>query len=137
MNKVFLETSFLIRYFTADDKKKFKDCMLLVEAIEKGGKLRPYTSNIVLLEILYVLTKVYKFSKKETLEGIKKVIAMRNLTLIEKADSKKALALFEKHNIKYADCLITTQIPKGVKLVSYDEEFAKIKIPTSNPADFI
>lgn len=137
MEKIFLETSFFIRYFTADDKEKFEDCRELLEATEKG-RLRPYTSNIVLLEILFVLTKVYKFSKKEALEGIKKVIAIRNLTLVEKSDSEKAFGLFEKYNIKYADCLISTQVPKGVKLVTYDEEFSKIKnLILTTPRDFV
>jgi len=130
VEKIFLETSIFIRYFTADDKKKLKDCFRLLEIIENEGKFRSYTSNIVILEILFVLTRVYKFSKKEVLEGIQKILSLRNITLVEKTDTKVALALFKKYNIKYADCLISTQIPKGTKLVSYDEEFAKIKTLT-------
>ena len=51
VNKVFLETSFFIRFLTADDEEKFRDCLKLLETIE-NGKLRPYTSNVVIFEIL-------------------------------------------------------------------------------------
>ena len=125
--KVFLETSIFIRYFTADDKKKFKDCVHLLELIEKGAKVRPYTSNIVLLEILFVLTRVYKFSKKEVLEAVQKILNLRNLTLIEKTNTKEAMKTFQRLNIKYADCLIATQVPAGATIVSYDADFSKIK----------
>ena len=127
MNKIFLETSFFIRYFTADDKKKLGDCIKLLETIERAGKFRPYTSNIIILEILFVLTRIYKFSKKEVLGAIKRVITIRNLTLIEKSDTERALSLYKKLNIKYADCLIATQIPKDAKIVTYDTDFSKIK----------
>lgn len=136
MDKVFLETSVFIRYFTADDAKKFKACLKLIEVIE-NGRFRSYTSNIVVFETIFVLTRIYGFSKKEVLEGIKRILGLRNLTLIETSNTKEAIKLFEKYSIKYPDCLIATQVPTGVKLVSYDTDFSKIKtVSTSTPADF-
>lgn len=138
MDKVFLETSVFIRYFTADDKKKFKDCVHLLELIEKGSKIRPYTSNIVILEILFVLTRIYKFSKKEILEAIQKILDLRNLTLIEKTSTREATATFQRLNIKFSDCLIATQVPKDTKIVTYDTDFSKIeRIHLATPADFL
>lgn len=137
MAKVFLETSFFIRYFTEDDERKFKDCVKLLEIIEKG-KVRPYTSNIVIFEILFVLTRLYKFSKKEVLDGVDRILAIRNLTLIETTNTKAAIRLFKKYNVKYPDCLIATQVPAKTKLVSYDADFSKIKtVSPSTPADFL
>ena len=136
MVKVFLETSFFIRYFTGDDQKKFQDCIRLLETIE-SGRLRPYTSNVVIFEILFVLTRIYQFSKKEVLEAVKKILALRNLTLVEKTNTKEAIKIFKKINIKYPDCLIATQIPKGARIITYDEDFDKIpQILTAKPADF-
>ncbi|OGD92618.1 hypothetical protein A2697_00455 [Candidatus Curtissbacteria bacterium RIFCSPHIGHO2_01_FULL_41_44] len=136
MEKIFLETSVFIRYFTADDKKKFKDCVRLLEIIEKG-KARPYTSNIVIFEVLFVLARIYKFSKKEVLEGIQKILDLRNLTLVEKTNTRKALETFQKLNIKFPDCLITTQVPRNSKIATYDEDFAKIKtLSVTDPLNF-
>ena len=125
VDKVFLETSIFIRYFTADDKRKFKDCVKLLEFIE-NGKFRPYTSNIVIFEILFVLTRLYGFAKKETLAGIKKILGIRNLTLIETTNTKEAIKIYEQLNVKFPDCLIATQVPAGAKLVSYDADFSKV-----------
>ena len=136
MNKIFLDTSIFIRYFTADDEKKFRDCVKLLKTIEKEGKIRPYTSNIVMLEVLFVLTRVYKFSKKDELDGVQKILNLRNLTLIDKTDTERALKLYKKHNIKYADCLIASQLPSGIKLITYDEEFSKLKaLSVSTPTE--
>lgn len=130
MDKIFLETSFFIRYFTADDKKKFQDCVKLLETIE-NGRFRTYTSNIVIFEILFVLTKIYGFSKKEVLDAVEKVLDLRNLTLIETTKTKDAIKLFNKYNVKYPDCLIATQVPLKTKLISYDQDFQKIKTISS------
>lgn len=125
MKKVFLETSVFIRYFTQDNKEKHADCLKLFELIE-SGKIKPYTSNIVLLEIIFVLHRVYKFPKTEVLSAIGDLLKMRNLVLRERTDTRIALKYFADLNIKYADCLLATQIPAGATLVTYDSDFAKI-----------
>lgn len=125
VKKVFLETSVFIRYFTQDNKEKYADCLQLFELIE-SGKIKPYTSNIVLMEIIFILNKLYKFSKAEVLAAISELLRIRNLTLIERTDTKTALAHFADFNTKYADCLLSTQIPTGTSLVTYDADFAKI-----------
>lgn len=137
MIKVFIDTSVFIRFLTRDNQQKFEDCKKFFELIE-DGKLRSYTSNIVILEIQFVLIRIYKFSKDKVLNDINSILDLRNLVLIEKTNTQKALKTFSKHNIKYADCLIATQVPKNTKIVTYDDEFSKIKeIPHSQPANFL
>lgn len=137
MTKVFIETSVLMRFLTADDTRKFQDCLTLFEKIEQG-QIRPYTSNMVILEALFLLTKLYKFPKAKVLTDLHKVLTLRNLTLIEKTDTRVALNLFAKFNIKYADCLIATQVPKTITLLTYDEDFKKLTgFKISTPAEVI
>lgn len=137
MVKVFVETSVFMRFLTADDPQKFKDCVVFFEKIEQG-KIRPYTSNVIILEILFLLTKLYKFPKSKVLQDMSKILNLRNITLVEKTDTRKALKMFSQHNIKYADCLITTQISPQTTLVTYDEDFAKLKIlQTATPKEII
>lgn len=135
MKKIFIETSVFIRFLTKDDKRKLQDCIRLFRRVEVG-KTRPYTSNIVIQEILFVLTRIYNFSKSEVIKDIQKILELRNMSLIEKTDTKTALGLFKKHAVKYGDCLIATQVPKGVKLVTYDKDFSKIKaLAVTTPAE--
>lgn len=126
MTRIFIDTSVFIRLLTSDLKEKYEQSKRLFELVE-SGKLIPYTSNIVLAEIIFVLTRIYKFPKRNILKDTKVVLQTRNLTLLEETDSLQALKLFRKYNAKYQDCLIATQVPRGVKLVTYDKDFSKMK----------
>lgn len=126
MKKIFIDTNVWLRFLVADDQKQFAACQELFEKVEEG-KLRVYTSTIVLLEIIYTLTSFYKVTKKEILEDIKNILSARNLTLIEKTNFTAALDLFSQCSIKLADCLIISQIPNGAALCTFDQEFKKIK----------
>lgn len=133
--KVFLDTSVFIRFLTRDDEKKFSQCFQLFELIQ-SGKIKPYASNIVIQEILYVLTKIYKHPKVNVLMDIDKILSLRNLTLIERTNTTDALSLFRKYKIKYGDCLIATQVPRATTLITYDADFSKIrKLKPTTPAN--
>ncbi|MDO8576893.1 MAG: PIN domain-containing protein [Candidatus Daviesbacteria bacterium] len=123
--KVFIDTNIFIRFFTHDLEEKVPECERLIELIQ-DGKVKPCISNIVILELIFVLTRQYKFKKESVLKALKKLLSLRNIMVVEVTKTEGALQLFMKHNIKYTDCLIATQIPKGVTLVTYDSDFSKI-----------
>jgi|WetSurMetagenome_2_1015567.scaffolds.fasta_scaffold842915_1 predicted nucleic acid-binding protein len=123
--KVFLDTNIFILFFVADDAEKHNACVQFFTAIQEG-EIRPYTSNIVLFECIYVLLKVYKFPKNRVYEAIDRIIAMRNMTVVDSTDTSKALKIWRRYDIKYADCLIACQVGSGIVLCTYDEEFNKI-----------
>ena len=58
---------------------------------------------------------------------MKAILASRNLTLIEKTNWRQAIELYQQHNIKLADCLIASQLAKGVILCTYDQDFKRLK----------
>ena len=89
------------------------------------------------MEILFILTRFYRFPQKKVLDAIKKILRLRNLTLIEKTDTPRALRMLAKYKVKYGDCLIATQIPKGVTLVSYDKDFDKLGVGRKEPAELL
>lgn len=122
--KIFIETSVFIRFLTHDDPVKYEHCKLLFEQVE-AGTLRPYVSNVVILEIVFVLTRLYKFEHDVVHEAIQKLLTLRNITVIEKTNTNQALQYWNSHNIKYGDCLIASQVPTGVTLVTYDSDFEK------------
>lgn len=125
MKKVFIDTSVFIRFLTQDDREKFEECESFFKEIELG-KLRPYASNIVILEIIFVLARIYKFPLKTILTRLKVLLQLRNLNLIEKTNTPQALKLLGRFDVKYGDCLIATQLPVRALLVTYDEDFKKM-----------
>lgn len=135
-NKIFIDTSVFIRFLTQDDRKKYEECKKIFEMIQ-DGKFRPYISQVVILEIVFVLTRIYSFSKERVLEAIDELFRLRNITIIEKTDTKKALRLYSLYRIKYQDCLIATQLPTDTILLTYDGEFDKIsKLKCISPDEY-
>lgn len=136
MKSVFLDTSIFIRFFSKDDVRKAEQCISLFKRVELGA-LRPYTSNIVLQEIHYVLLRRYRFPKAQILGDLQRILRLRNMTLVEKTDTPAALNMLSKYNVNYGDCLIATQIPKRVVLVSYDKDFDKLGILRKEPSELL
>ena len=137
MKKVFLDTNVWLRFLVGDQKEQYETCKKLI-ALNEEGKLKIYTSTIVLLEIIYTLSSFYRVRKKTVISDIKAILSARNLTLIEKTNFKKALSFYQRYNIKLADCLIASQLPKDVALCTYDQDFRKIKnITTITPEEIV
>lgn len=137
MKQIFIDTNVFLRYLVDDQSLQHKDSMALIEACE-SGRFRPYTSGVVLSELIFVLIKLYKQPKKEVLDSIDKLLLIRNLTLIDKTNTPPALAFYRKFNVKFGDCLIASQIPAKAALITYDKDFSKFKLELSaTPAEIL
>jgi predicted nucleic acid-binding protein len=135
--KLFIDTNIWLRFLLADQKKQFEDCQKLFNLNEQG-KIKIYTSTIVLLEIVFTLASFYQIKKAAIIADLKAILEARNLTLIEKTDFNKTLSLFEAYQTKLADCLIASQLPRDTLLCTYDQDFKKIKTLASlTPAEYL
>lgn len=133
--KVFLDTNFLLRYYLKGNPEQFETCKNLILQIEEG-KFKVYTSALVFLEISYVLKSVYKFPLSDIIDVLDSIFTIRGITIIDKTNTKIALQFYKKYEIKFTDCLIASQLPKDIILVSFDEELSKIKdIVVKKPKD--
>ena len=122
---IFLDSNILLRYLVADHHEPFEDCRALIVNIQKGT-IQPYMSSIVLLEVAFVLSSVYKVPRSEIIKDIMAILELRGLVVVEITHFREAFKLHQKMKIKLADCLIATQVPKGVILVTYDRDFTKL-----------
>lgn len=135
--KIFLDSNILLRFYTQDNPSSYKVCNDIL-SLCRDGQLIPYSSNVVIQEIIYVLVRLYKFPKPKVHAAIVDMLKIRNLTLIEKTNTKLAIAYFKRFSIKFADCLIATQLPKGVMLCTYDTDFTKIKkLSVADPKEIL
>lgn len=135
--KIFLDTNLWVRFFIQDIQDQYQTTKDLLRRIEEG-ELTAYTSTIVLLELQYVLQKLYKLSFKDMLIVFETIQKIRRITIIEKTNFGLALKFYKQYRIKFPDCLITSQLPKDIILVTFDEELSKIKeIEVKNPKQII
>lgn len=124
--KVFLDSNIFLRYLVPEQEESHKQCSTLIKLAEEG-LLIPYVSNMVIAEIVYILTKFYKFPRLHVCTWVESLLQLRNLTIIETTNTNSAVHHYKKFSIKFGDCLIITQIPKGVTLCTYDTDFTKIR----------
>ncbi len=126
MRKVFIDTNVWLRVILKDDETQYIASYRLFKAVEEG-KIRAYISGIILMELIYVLRKVYKFSSSEVKEVIQKVLDTRGLYFIDKINTRKALDFYFKYNLKFSDCLIASQLSNDLLFCSFDKDFKKIR----------
>ena len=135
MTKIFLDSNIWLRYFLKDNNQ-FESVEKLLNSIEEG-KYLPYTSSIVLMEIAFVLSRLYKKLNKEIITCLEAILETRNITILEETDSKIAFSYYKELGIKFSDCLIASQIPKDMIFITYDSDFPKIKsLNVKNPSEF-
>ena len=135
--RIFLDSNIFLRYFVPEQTSMYDECESILRGIENGIH-QPYTSAIVVLECSYVLGKLYKFSFKLVADAIGRMLSLRNLTIIEITDTRKAFAIHQATLMKLSDCLIATQVPKGVTLVTYDRDFIKLPgVTVKTPRDIV
>jgi len=78
MNRAFIDTSVILRFLVKDDDLKSKAVeKLLLTASGRGTAL--HILPVTMLEIVWVLEKVYKFGKKEIRELSEAIINTPNL----------------------------------------------------------
>ena len=124
--RLFLDSNIFIRLLVPENPQQTSECEEIFKKIETGS-ITPLTSDIVITEVSYVLSRIYKIEKTKVVEWQKDLLKIPNLILVQKTDVQKAINFYEKFNIKFGDCLIATQVPQGVPLCTYDSDFKKIK----------
>lgn len=119
-----LDANTIVRYLTNDDSKKSK-------RVEKLLNTSPDLSlrllDMVCAEIVWVLTKFYKFNKKDVMEKMQIVIGM-SCILANKERLFLSLQASSKHNIDFIDAYIAIIAEENKEDVcSFDRDFDKIK----------
>ena len=123
MDKAFVDTSVILRILVKDDRTKMDACeRLLLEARRKGVKL--HVLPVTILEIVWVLDKVYKLDKKSIRELAEAILNTPGLAIENGEVFRNALAVYEERNIKFADAVMGIWgIARGLKTVyTYDEK---------------
>lgn len=113
-----------------EDEKSFRECTELLASV-KSGEMRAYTSTLVLAEINWVLSSLYKFPKSEVVLALSGILSLKNLTIDDKYDTLTATSLYERHSIKFIDALLSTHhlvFRKEVPMVSYDKDFSVLPV---------
>ena len=128
INNAFIDTSVILRILTKDDKNKMEDAVRLIKDSAKNG-IYLHVLPIALIETVFVLEKIYKFSKLEIKELIESILNTPELHCELDDVFRKAVFLYSENNIKFGDALMSSwAMQKGISVVyTYDiKDFKRV-----------
>ncbi len=123
MNRAFIDTSAILRMLVQDDDLKAKAVENLIRtAPEKGLAL--HVIPVTILEIVWVLEKVYKYPQKAVRELAEAIINTPQLKVELAGVFLNALKVYEEKNVKFADAVMAFWgLDKGITTTyTYDEK---------------
>ena len=104
-NRAFIDTSALLRLLVNDDETKSRAVEKLIKESQRRG-LTLYLPPIVILEIVWVLEKVYKYKRNKIREIVEAILNTPELKCLDENIFRNAIEIYEERNIKFADAVI-------------------------------
>lgn len=138
-NSYFVDTNIFLRPIVKDSQKAAQECKELFQKI-RASEINAFTSNLVLVEIHWVLKRFYQLKKGDLLKILKGIYKFKHLRIENKQNMGKALELYEKHSVKLVDAIIASHsrvLSKEVVIISYDKDFDKLGVLRKEPKDLL
>ncbi|MBI5971032.1 MAG: PIN domain-containing protein [Deltaproteobacteria bacterium] len=129
MLKAFVDTSVIMRILVKDDGKKRSASEDLIKNAKENG-IALYVLPVAILEVVWVLEKIYKCGKREIREIVEAIINTPELRCELDGVFLSAIRDYHEKNIKFADAVMTHWgLDNGIVAVfTYDEkDFKRIK----------
>ncbi len=137
--RYFIDSNIFIRTLHKENEKVFLECIALLKCI-KNNQIEAYTGTVVLAEIAWTLNSFYKIEKERISEGLRSIININGLRIIDEYNHTLALELFGKYSLKYIDALIASNpeiYGKTSIIVSYDRDFDKLPVIRKEPREVL
>lgn len=128
MSEYFVDTNIFLRFLIPENKFQYKIAKRLFEKAEQG-KMKLWTTDVVILEIIWTLESFYKSLKTSIHKSVNEILALRGLTVNNSRLITNALKDFKEKNVDFADAY-NYQLAKkeGKKILSFDKDFKKLGV---------
>ena len=119
-----IDANVIIRFLVGDHKEHLEISSIFFEEIERGEREVEILDS-VLMEVFFVLTKFYKIAKREVIDDLKKIIALRGV-VGDKILLIEVLNIIESKNIDFVDALISAKSKLyGYRKLRFDPDIEK------------
>ena len=119
-----IDANVLIRFFAADHQEHFEIAKGIMLEVEQGT-VEVEILDSVLLEVYFVLMKIYGYERFDLLEDLKKIIALKGV-VGNKVLLIEVLNVMQNKNIDFVDALICTKSKlQGYGKLSFDRDVNK------------
>lgn len=111
MNTCFVDTNLFVRYLTDDDSEKADRVEALLNKAS-DGKVQLVTSDLILVELIWVLESSYNMKLVEITPMIRAIMATPGLQVINAELISRALDHYENMNVDIVDAHIAALMKK-------------------------
>lgn len=128
MNLPFLDTNILLRHFLQDHPIQSTKATKFLLDVEQG-KIKVYTSDLVIFEVVFTLQRTYRLSKNKIQEAVLPLLLLPGIKLSGKRIYRRVFALYIEKNLPFADAYHVSLMEKLKinKIISFDKEFDMVE----------
>ena len=130
----FIDSNIFLRVLIQENVQSFQICSNILAQIE-SKEIKAVTSDLVLAEIVWVLTSYYNRPRSEIVKSIELINNM-GMKTANAFDRSIAIRLYGKYSVKYIDALIASIdciFKKECIVISYDKDFDKLGVRRQEP----
>ncbi len=117
---VAIDANIVIRYLLKDNEELFNISEKFFNEVFNDEKVC-YIFQVVLAEIIYVLTKFYKIDKIEVIKVLEEFLGHKNIKIQDKEIIFKSLQIFKMKNLDFVDSLLCAY-NQNMKIFSFDKK---------------
>ncbi len=120
-----LDTNVLVRYLVNDDLVQSDTATALLDSLSPSEP--GWISVIVLVEMVWVLTRVYKLSRDAMIVIVENLLASKDIQIEDREKVHEALALHRSGRAGLIDCLIAVSARAAgcTRTVTFDRNAAR------------
>ncbi len=122
-NIIIVDANIILRYLLRDNEKFYKEAEALFNDAFSGKK-RILIMHSIIAEVVYVLLKLYKVSRKEIAEVLIELMKIKGVKVQDKEILLNTFKMFKNKNLDFIDCLLCAYSRK-YKVMSFDKEVNK------------
>ena len=122
-NIIIVDANIILRYLLRDNEKFYKEAEALFNDAFSGKK-RILIMHSIIAEVVYVLLKLYKVSRKEIAEVLIELMKIKGVKVQNKEILLNTFEIFKNKNLDFIDCLLCAYSRK-YKVMSFDKEVNK------------
>ena len=123
-----IDTNVLVRYLTQDDEKQSIISTRLINTYENNAESL-FISNIVLCELIWVLERGYKYSKKEIVNVMRGILSTIEFAFEYHEALLLSLSDYEKYSADFSDILLgkINQLYGCEHTITFDTKASSLK----------
>lgn len=126
MKKYYVDSNFFLRFLLKDNLNQWKIANNYFKEA-KLEKIKLVFPTETIIEIEYVLRKVYKLNRKIISKYLLTLLSINNFEITDREVLKEALSYYVKKDIDFVDIIIFLKArSENAEVLTFDKDFGKI-----------